>query len=147
MKRRAESTPRNVTNVTEPRQITLRWGAIVAGLVLAYAVSVVAGATLARTGNEGNLNLFVAIQFVALFAGGYLAGRMARVAGFMNGVTVAVVFIVVWAVQNAIWEAQLVQQYGPLALPRMNMAGIILGDTLNLTAAAFGGWLSEKKGS
>jgi hypothetical protein len=64
----------------------------------------------------------------------------------MNGVAVAVAFIAVWAIQNALLEARLVREYGPLALPRMNMGGIILGDLLHLCAAAFGGWLSERKG-
>ncbi|MDQ3699727.1 MAG: hypothetical protein M3442_02275, partial [Chloroflexota bacterium] len=85
--------------------------------------------------------------------GGYVAGRWAQgrdrsgaiVSGFMNGVAVAVAFIVVWAVQNAVQEAWLVQEYGPVALPRMNMGGIILGDVLLLSAAALGGWIAERK--
>jgi len=48
-------------------------------------------------------------------------------------------------VQNAVQEAQLVDRFGPLALPRMNIPGILLGDVLNLSAAAFGGWLAERK--
>ena len=57
----------------------------------------------------------------------------------------AIGFIVVWAAQNAILEARLVDEYGPLALPRMNIPGILLGDFLNLSAAAFGGWIAERK--
>ena len=53
----------------------------------------------------------------------------------MQGVAVAIGFIVVWAAQNAILEARLVDEYGPLALPRMNIPGILLGDFLNLSAA------------
>src|SRR5437764_1132827 len=48
---------------------------------------------------------------------------------------------------NGRYEAGLVQENGPLALPTMNMGGIVLGDFLNLSAAAFGGWLAERKGS
>jgi hypothetical protein len=62
----------------------------------------------------------------------------------MNGVAVAVGFIAVWAVQNAVQESWLVQSYGPLALPRMNIPGILLGDLLTLSAAAAGGWLAER---
>ena len=74
------------------------------------------GVLLAKTGLAGNLTLFPFVQFSALFAGGYVAGRWAGVSGFMNGVAVAVAFIVVWAVQNAVQEAQLVDRFGPLAL-------------------------------
>ena len=129
----------------EPRPITLRWGAIAGGLVVAYLCSVACGVVLAAAGLGRNLSVIPLVQFVALFAGGYVAGRWAGVSGFMNGVAVAVGWIVVWAAQNAVFEARLVQEHGPLALPRMNMGGIILGDLLNLSAAALGGWLGEGK--
>jgi hypothetical protein len=109
--------------------------------------SVAIGIVLARAGLGTSLTAVPLGQFVALFAGGFTAGRLARVSGFINGAVVAVVFIVVWAAQNTIWEAWLVQENGPLALPRMNMGGIVVGDLLNLTAAAFGGWLAERKGA
>jgi hypothetical protein len=126
-------------------QIRLRWGAIAGGLAVAYVASFAFGVILARAGLAGNLSVVPLAQVAALFAGGYIAGRWARVSGFMNGVAVAVAFIAVWAIQNALFEARLVREYGPLALPRMNMGGIILGDLLHLSAAAFGGWLSERK--
>ncbi len=129
-----------------PRSITLRWGAIAGGLVAAYLAAVALGVVLARLGLSRSLAALPLAQFVALFAGGYVAGRWAGVSGFMNGVAVAVAFIMAWAVQNALFEARLVQEYGPLALPRMNMGGNILGDLLNLSAAAFGGWVAERKG-
>jgi hypothetical protein len=125
--------------------ITLKWFAILGGLAVSYIASVAMGVVLARTGLAGNLTLFPFVQFLALFAGGYVAGRWAGVSGFMNGVAVAVAFIVVWAVQNAVQEARLVDEFGPLALPRMNIPGILLGDVLNLSAAAFGGWLADRK--
>ncbi|MBI3973780.1 MAG: hypothetical protein HY332_21090 [Chloroflexi bacterium] len=131
---------------TEPRAIVLRWGAILGGLIAAYMLSVAFGAILAATGLAASLAVLPLVQFASLFAGGYIAGRWARVSGFMNGVAVAVAFIAVWAVLNAVYEAQLVRMNGPLALPRMNTGGVILGDLLNLSAAAFGGWVSERKG-
>jgi hypothetical protein len=112
---------------------------------VAYVASVSMGVLLARAGLAGNLTFFPLVQFLALFAGGYVAGRWAGVSGFMNGVAVAVGFIVVWAVQNALLESRLVDEYGPLALPPMNIPGILLGDLLNLSAAAFGGWIAERK--
>ncbi|HEX2326266.1 MAG TPA: hypothetical protein VH257_01225 [Chloroflexota bacterium] len=114
---------------------------------MAYVAAVAMGVLLARTGLAGNLALFPFVQFMALFIGGYVAGRWAGrgSSGFMQGVAVAIGFIVVWAAQNAILEARLVDEYGPLALPRMNIPGILLGDFLNLSAAAFGGWIAERK--
>jgi hypothetical protein len=144
-----------------PRPITLRWLAILGGLVVGYGASVGLGFLLARMGQAENLSLVPLVQFGALFLGGAVAGWWAmasraapsraapsraapRGSGFINGVAVAVAFIVVWAIQNAIYESWLAETYGPLALPRMNMGGIILGDLLNLTAAAFGGALAER---
>jgi hypothetical protein len=129
----------------EPRQIRLKPGAIAGGAVVAYIVSVALGIVLARTGIGYSYYLLPLAQFIALYAGGYFAGRWAGTSGFMNGVVVAVLWIVVWAVQNAMYEAQLVQDAGPAALPRMNMGGIIIGDLLNLSAAAFGGWMAERR--
>lgn len=145
MGRSTGQAPKASTSGTTPRPIRLRWGSIVGGLVVSYLISVALGVVLAGTGLASNISLLPILQFIALFAGGYVAGRWAGVSGFMNGVAVAVAFIVVWAAQNALLEARLVQENGPLALPRMNMGGIILGDLLNLSAAAFGGWLSERK--
>lgn len=103
------------------------------------------GVILARLGLAENLAALPAVQAVALFVGGYIAGRWAGASGFWNGVAVAVAFIAVWAVLNPIYEAQLVREHGPLALPRMNMGGIILGDLLNLIPAAFGGLVAERR--
>ena len=140
------------------RTLALKWPAILGGLAVAYVAAVAMGVLLARTGLAGNLALFPFVQFMALFTGGYVAGRWAgrgrsaaarsgagSPSGFMQGVAVAIGFIVVWAAQNAILEARLVDEFGPLALPRMNIPGILLGDFLNLSAAAFGGWIAERK--
>src|SRR5262245_38103875 len=132
--RAASRTPRPRPVAGDEPSITLRWPAILGGLAIAYVASVAMGVVLAKAGLAGNLTFFPFVQFLALFAGGYVAGRWAGVSGFMNGVAVAVAFIVVWAVQNAVQEAQLVDQFGPLALPRMNIPGILLGDLLNLSA-------------
>ena len=106
-------------------ELTLKWPAILGGLAVAYVASVAMGVLLARTGLAGNLALFPFVQFLALFAGGYVAGRWAGrgssgegsgasgPSGFMQGVAVAIGFIVVWAAQNAILEARLVDEFGP----------------------------------
>jgi hypothetical protein len=127
-------------------RLALRWTAIVPGVLVAYLLSFGFGFLLARLGLAGQFEWLPIGQFLSLFVGGYLAGRWAGTSGFMNGVSVAVAFIVVWALGNAFYEARLVQDFGPAALPRMNLLGIVLGDILNLSAAAFGGWLAERKG-
>jgi hypothetical protein len=133
------------TQTENVRPIRLRWAAIAGGLAVSYVVQFAGGVILARLGLAGSLAALPAVQAVALFAGGYVAGRWAGVSGFWNGVAVAVAFILVWAVLNPIYEARLVAENGPLALPRMNMGGIILGDLLNLGPAAFGGYLAERR--
>ena len=125
-------------------EVTFRWRAIAAGVVLSYLLAVAIGYALARTGLASSFIWYPLSQFAALFAGGYLSARIAGVSGFMNGVAVAIAFIVVWALGNSLSEARLVQENGPLALPPMNMGGIVLGDFLNLSAAAFGGWLADR---
>ena len=145
-KRAAKAPPAPRSPAPEgQRTFTLKWPAILGGLAVAYVASVSMGVLLARAGLAGSLTFYPLVQFLALFAGGYVAGRWAGVSGFMNGVSVAVGFIVVWAVQNALLESRLVNEYGPLALPPMNIPGILLGDLLNLSAAAFGGWIAERK--
>ncbi len=130
-----------------PRPIRLQVLPIVCGMLLAFLMLRLLGMIASSTGMASQYYVLPLIQFVSLFAGGYCAGRMATISGFMNGVVVAVAYIVVWAVLNAVNEAQLVQEAGPAALPRMNMGGIVIGDLLNLIPAAFGGWLAERRTS
>jgi hypothetical protein len=117
---------------------------IAAGVILSFLLLRLLGMAAAASGLATEYYVLPLIQFAALFAGGFLSGRIASVSGFMNGVVVAVVYIVVWAGLNAVSEAQLVQEAGAAALPKMNMGGIVIGDLLNLIPAAFGGWLAER---
>lgn len=118
---------------------------IAVGTLVAFLLLRLLSLGLESTGIGDQFFALPLVQFVSLYVGGFAAGRVARGSGFMNGVAVAVVFIVVWAGLNAFYEARLVQEAGPAALPRMNMGGIIIGDLLNLIPAAFGGWLAEKR--
>ncbi len=132
--------------------MTLRWLAIAIGVALAYGLQVGGGYLAAATGLVrdpsaelgGEFSALPILQFACLAIASYAAGRIAGVAGFLNGVAVGVAFIVVWAGLNAWQESQLVLAYGPLALPAMNLGGVVLGDVLILSAAAFGGWLSDR---
>jgi putative membrane protein (TIGR04086 family) len=139
-----------MTSAAEPEpesrlQIRLQLLPIAVGTLVAFLVLRLASLALESTGLGEQVFVLPLAQFIALYSGGFAAGRIARGSGFMNGVAVAVVFIVIWAILNAFYEARLVQEAGPAALPRMNMGGIIVGDLLNLIPAAFGGWLAEKR--
>ena len=126
-------------------QIRLQLLPIAVGTLVAFLLLRLLSTALEATGLGQQMFLLPLVQFVALYSGGFSAGRVANGSGFINGVAVAVVYIVVWAILNAVNEARLVQEAGPAALPRMNMGGIIIGDLLNLIPAAFGGWLAEKR--
>jgi len=126
-------------------QIRLQLLPIAVGTLVAFLLLRLFSSGLETTALGQHVFLLPLVQFVALYSGGFGAGRIANGSGFINGVAVAVVFIVVWAILNAVNEARLVQEAGPAALPRMNMGGIIIGDLLNLIPAAFGGWLAEKR--
>ena len=139
-----------MTSSAEPEadrrlNIRLQLLPIAVGTLVAFLLLRLLALALESSGLGEQFFVLPLIQFVALYSGGFAAGRVAKGSGFMNGVAVAVVFIIIWAILNAISEARLVQEAGPAALPRMNMGGIIIGDLLNLVPAAFGGWLAEKR--
>ncbi|HEU5315922.1 MAG TPA: TIGR04086 family membrane protein [Chloroflexota bacterium] len=115
------------------------------GALVAFLVLRLLSTLLSATGLGEQYFLLPLAQFIALYSGGFTAGRLAPRSGFINGVSVAILFIVVWAALNAVYEAQLVQAAGPAALPKMNMGGIVIGDLLNLIPAAFGGWLADRR--
>ena len=129
----------------EGHRIRLQLLPIAVGTLVAFLLLRLLSIALESTGIGEQFFLLPLVQFVALYSGGFAAGRIANGSGFMNGVAVAAVFIVVWAILNAVNEARLVEVAGPAALPRMNMGGIIIGDLLNLIPAAFGGWFAEKR--
>jgi len=148
------SRPTMRQNTPPARPMTLRPHAILIGVAVSYLLQV-GGGYLAATqgivrdpGAElgGDFSVLPILQFGTIFCGGYLSGRLAGVAGFINGIAVSVAFILIWAGLNAYNEAKLVEEFGPLVLPPMNMGGIVLGDILNLTAGAFGGWLADRWG-
>ncbi|NCA13844.1 MAG: hypothetical protein EBS89_06875 [Proteobacteria bacterium] len=137
---------------TADRPMTLKWLAIAIGVAVAYGLQVGGGYLAASVGIvrdpsaelAGEFSALPILQFASLTIAAYVAGRLAGVAGFLNGVAVGVAFIVVWAALNAYQESELVREFGPLALPAMNLPGVVLGDALILSSAAFGGWLSDR---
>jgi hypothetical protein len=103
------------------------------------------GTAASRVLGVENPGALASLEFLALVAGGYVAGRMSDRVGVMQGVAVAVIFILVSASIKAWWEIDLATRYGPQALGPMDMGGLILGDLVHLTGACFGGWLADSQ--
>jgi hypothetical protein len=120
----------------------IRWPAVLAGFTVAALVGILLGqlAGLAAIENPGSR---ASLEFFALVAGGYVAGRLGGRVGVMQGVAVAVLFILVAASYKAWDEIAAATKYGPHVLGPMDMGGLILGDLIHLTGACVGGWLSD----
>jgi hypothetical protein len=123
----------------------VRWPAVGLGFLVAVVASLLAGMLLGRFTVDENPGILAVPSFVALFAGGSVAGRMAGRAGLANGVAVAVIYIFVAASIKALQELALAQQWGPYAIGPMNMGGLLLGDLIHLCAGTLGGWLAESQ--
>src|SRR5918912_3045744 len=121
----------------------VRWPAVGVGFLVAVVISLLAGMLLGRPTVDENPGILAVPSFVALFAGGYAAGRIAGQAGLANGVAVAVIYIFVAASIKALQELVLAAQWGPFAVGPMNMGGLLLGDLIHLSAGTLGGWLGE----
>ncbi len=121
----------------------LRWYAVGLGFLVAVVISLLAGMALGRAPVDENPGLLALPSFVALFAAGYVAARVARQAGLFHGIAVAVLYIFVAASIKALQELVLAAQWGPFAVGPMNMGGLLLGDLIHLSAASLGGWLGE----
>ena len=113
------------------------------GFLIAIMVSLAAGVALGRPPVDENPGILAVPSFVALFAGGYVAARIARQYGVAQGVAVAVIYIFLAASIKALQELALAAQWGPFAVGPMNMGGLLLGDLIHLSAGTLGGWLAE----
>jgi hypothetical protein len=116
----------------------VNWRAVILGLLLSICLIAVFG-QLVRAGAPG---IGVAYQFIALFVGAFVAGRLAGRAGPLQGVAVAVLFIVGVAAFDTWADYETVRRLGPDALGSMNLGGIVVGDLVALTAGTAGGWLA-----
>jgi ascorbate-specific PTS system EIIC-type component UlaA len=121
----------------------IRWPAVLAGFVAAVGPLLVVGMLLGRAPIDENPGLLALPSFVALFGGGYVAGRLARRAGPAHGIAVAVIYIFLAASIKALQELVVAMQWGPAAVGPMNMGGLLLGDLIHLCAATLGGWLAD----
>ncbi len=120
----------------------IRWRAVALGSVVAFVLSVTFGQVSAES-IEGNLGARAALLFVAMFVGGFAAGRYAGRFGVIQGVAIAVIFILIGASIKAWVEIDLATRFGPGVLGPMDMGGLILGDLVHLTGACTGGWLAD----
>lgn len=73
--------------------------------------------------------------------GGFLAGRLANRQELLHGTLTAVPFILVSEFLRLSGEMELVRAM-PQVAPRLNMAGLVVGDLVFLAGAAAGGWLA-----
>ena len=97
----------------------IRWPAVLAGFVAAVVPLLVVGMLLGRAPIDENPGLLALPSFVALFAGGYVAGRLARRAGPTHGIAVAVIYIFLAASIKALrlWRAGPVSSLRNRAMP------------------------------
>ena len=121
----------------------IRWPAVLSGFVVAALLGVMLGraaSVLAGVENPGDTGY----ARVRRAPGGWLSGRAAGGQfGVMQGVAVAVLFILVAASYKAWVEISMVSRFGPQVLGPMDMGGLILGDLIHLTGACLGGWLAD----
>ena len=111
------------------------WPAVLAGLAVAFGITI-AGAALAAI--AGAAAFGVGAGFIAVAAGGYLAGRVAAGAGALQGAVVAALWIVAEAIVTT-------------SLPPSAETGIVVDtattvarDVILLGLGAAGGWLATR---
>lgn len=120
----------------------ISWKGVALGGLTALAISLGLGLLTAET-LETNLGARAAMLFAAMFAGGFVAGKIAGRLGVIQGVAIAVIFILIGASIKAYSEIDLATKFGPQVLGPMDMGGLILGDLIHLVGACAGGWLAD----
>jgi hypothetical protein len=123
----------------------INWRAVLLGFAVAALLAVALGAIGGSLGLAGHLGTAAALEFVAMLVGGYVAGRYAGQLGVIQGVAVAVIFILIAASVKAWVEIDLATRFGPHVLGPMDMGGLILGDLVHLTGACAGGWIADSE--
>jgi hypothetical protein len=137
--RREQTTP-----VTRDENLVsvISWKGVLAGGLTALALSLTLGRVTADA-LETNLGAQAAMLFASMFVGGLVAGKVAGGFGVIQGVAIAVIFILIGASIKAYVEIDLATKYGPNVLGPMDMGGLMLGDMIYLIGGSAGGWLSD----
>jgi hypothetical protein len=116
------------------------------GVLLGSLVTLGLGLGLGRlTANlfATNLGAQASMLFAAMFIGAFVAGKVAGRMGAIQGIAIAVIFIVIGASMKAYAEIDLATTYGHQVLGPMDMGGLILGDLIYLVGGFTGGWLAD----
>lgn len=123
----------------------MEWQAVALGLILAVAVSVLAE-LYAGGSRPAPGPVRPGVQLVALLLGGYVAGWRAGRAGLLQGMGVAIGYILLSSVWEAWTEASLAQQMGPEALAGpVDTFDLVVRDVFVLATGCVGGWLGHRK--
>lgn len=138
--------PRSVPSQEDSLVSVISWKGVAIGSLVALALSLVLGRVTAPF-LETNLGAQASMLFGSMFVGGLVAGKIAGRAGVIQGVAMAVIFILIGASLKAYVEIDLATQYGPHVLGPMDMGGLILGDLIHLVGACTGGWLADTLGT
>jgi hypothetical protein len=138
--------PRSVPSQEDSLVSVISWKGVAIGSLVALALSLVLGRVTAPF-LETNLGAQASMLFGSMFIGGLVAGKIAGRAGVIQGVAMAVIFILIGASLKAYVEIDLATQYGPHVLGPMDMGGLILGDLIHLLGACTGGWLADTLGT
>ncbi len=115
------------------------WRAVAAGFAAGALVQAGLG-ILFLFSHPDDPVLWAAGSFLALLAGGFVAGRLSQ-RGSWNGMLVAVVFILAGALSRSVAEQPLGRLAGGGAL---HMGGLIMVDVLQLAGGTLGGWLARR---
>jgi hypothetical protein len=133
--RSAASHEDNLTSV-------ISWKGVAIGSLVALGLSMAMGRLTAPT-LQTNLGAQASMLFAAMFVGGLVAGKIAGRMGVIQGMAIAVIFILIGASIKAYVEIDMATQFGPQVLGPMDMGGLILGDLIHLLGACTGGWLAD----
>jgi len=133
---------RSVPSQEDSLVSVISWKGVAIGSLVALGLSLVLGRVTAPF-LETNLGAQASMLFGSMFIGGLVAGKIAGRAGVIQGVAMAVIFILIGASLKAYVEIDLATQYGPQVLGPMDMGGLILGDLIHLLGACTGGWLAD----
>jgi hypothetical protein len=114
----------------------LRWQAVGLGFLLAVSLVLLLGRLVAF----GAPALGIVYQFLALFVGAFVAGKLAGRAGLAQGLAVAVLYVIGVATLGVWADYDAVNRFGPAALGPLNLGDLVIGDLVTLTAGALGGY-------
>jgi hypothetical protein len=120
----------------------ISWKGVAIGSLVALGLSMTMG-RLTAASLQTNLGAQASMLFAAMFVGGFVAGKIAGRMGVVQGMAIAVIFILIGASIKAYVEIDMATQFGPQVLGPMDMGGLILGDLIHLLGACAGGWLAD----